>query len=88
MGKHRLAFVAFDSAKNEHAVAIADGGRSGECAIWARSTIRLTQSGSLWQSYVGNMSACIFATRLDRRDRDCIDNWRSSATSATSLRQR
>ena len=30
MGKHRLAFVAFDSAKEKHAVAIADGGRGGE----------------------------------------------------------
>ena len=30
MGKNRLAFVAFDSAKNKHAVAIADDGRSGE----------------------------------------------------------
>jgi transposase len=30
MGKHRLAFVAFDSAKEKHAVAIADDGRGGE----------------------------------------------------------
>jgi len=30
MGKHRLAFVAFDSAKNKHAVAIADSGRGAE----------------------------------------------------------
>ena len=30
MGKHRLAFVAFDSAKNKHAAAIADDGRDGE----------------------------------------------------------
>ena len=30
MGKHRLAFVAFDSAKEKHAVAIADDGRDGE----------------------------------------------------------
>src|SRR6185312_16209761 len=30
MGKHRLAFVAFDSAKNRHAVAVADGGRGAE----------------------------------------------------------
>ena len=30
MGKHRLAFVAFDSAKDKHAVAIADDGRDGE----------------------------------------------------------
>jgi hypothetical protein len=30
MGKNRLAFVAFDSAKAKHAVAIADEGRDGE----------------------------------------------------------
>jgi hypothetical protein len=30
MGKHTLAFVAFDSAKSKHAVAIAEDGRSGE----------------------------------------------------------
>jgi transposase len=30
MGKHKLAFVAFDSAKNKHAVAIADSGRGAE----------------------------------------------------------
>jgi transposase len=30
MGKNRLAFVAFDSAKEEHAVAIAEDGRDGE----------------------------------------------------------
>jgi transposase len=28
--KNRLAFVAFDSAKEKHAVAIADDGRDGE----------------------------------------------------------
>jgi transposase len=30
MGKHKLAFVAFDSAKAKHAVAIAEDGRAGE----------------------------------------------------------
>jgi transposase len=30
MGKDKLAFVAFDSAKEKHAVAIADDGRDGE----------------------------------------------------------
>jgi transposase len=30
MGKHKLAFVAFDSTKEKHAVAIADDGRDGE----------------------------------------------------------
>ena len=29
MGKHKLAFVAFDSAKAKHAVAIAEDGRDG-----------------------------------------------------------
>ena len=30
MGKHSEVFVAFDVAKKKHAVAIAEGGRSGE----------------------------------------------------------
>jgi transposase len=30
ISKHRLAFIAFDSAKEKHAVAIADEGRDGE----------------------------------------------------------
>jgi transposase len=30
MGKHKLGFVAFDSAKEKRAVAIADDGRDGE----------------------------------------------------------
>jgi len=30
MGKHSEVFVAFDVAKKRHAVAIAEGGRSGE----------------------------------------------------------
>jgi transposase len=50
MGKHRLAFVAFDSAKNKHAVAIADSGRGAEVRYLGEISIRLTRSGSLWQS--------------------------------------
>jgi hypothetical protein len=30
MGEYSEAFVAFDTAKTKHAVAIADGGRNGE----------------------------------------------------------
>jgi hypothetical protein len=30
MAKYKLAFVAFDSAKEKHAVAIAEDGRDGE----------------------------------------------------------
>jgi hypothetical protein len=36
MGKHKLAFVAFDSAKEKHAVAIADDGRDGEVPYLGR----------------------------------------------------
>ena len=50
MGKHKLAFGAFDSAKDKHAVAIADDGRDGEVRYLVRSTIRLTPSGSWRQS--------------------------------------
>ena len=64
MGKHRLAFVAFDSAKNKHAVAIADSGRGAE----------VRYLGEIDNSPDADMSVCIFATRLDRRDMGCIDN--------------
>jgi transposase len=50
MGKHRLAFIAFDSAKEKHAVAIADEGRDGEVPYLGESTIDLTPSASWWQS--------------------------------------
>jgi transposase len=46
MGKHKQAFVAFDSAKEKYAVAIADDGRDGEVRYLVRSTIRRTPSGS------------------------------------------
>ncbi len=38
MGKHRLGFIAFDSTKEKHAVAIADAIGMTKCAIWVRST--------------------------------------------------
>ena len=37
MGEHSEAYVAFDTAKLKHAVAIAEGGRGGELRLWARS---------------------------------------------------
>jgi transposase len=46
MDKNRLAFVAFDSAKEKHAVAIADDGRDGEVHYLGEIAIRPTPSGS------------------------------------------
>jgi len=38
-GKHRLAFVAFDSAKDKHAVPSLTTVAAGKCAIWHGSRI-------------------------------------------------
>jgi hypothetical protein len=40
MGKHKLGFVAFDSAKEKHALQLLTTGAIAKCAIWVRSTIR------------------------------------------------
>ena len=50
MGKHKLGFVAFDSAKEKHAVVIADDGRDGEVRYLGEIDNCLTPSGSWWQS--------------------------------------
>lgn len=41
MGEYSEAFVAFDVPKKKHAVAIAEGGRTGEVGLSARSRINL-----------------------------------------------
>lgn len=41
MGEYSEAFVAFDVAKKKHAVAIAEGGRTGEVRLAARWRIVL-----------------------------------------------
>jgi hypothetical protein len=40
MAKYKLVFVAFDSAKDKHAVAIAEDGRDGEVRYLVKSKIR------------------------------------------------
>jgi hypothetical protein len=44
MKKYSEAFVAFDTAKAKHAVAIADGGRTVRSGVLARSTARRRRS--------------------------------------------
>jgi hypothetical protein len=74
MGKHRLAFVAFDSAKDKHAVAIADDGRDGEVRYLGEIDNSPDAVRKLVAKLSRQFSSCIFATRLDRRDMGCIDN--------------
>jgi hypothetical protein len=75
MGQHKRAFVAFDSAKAKHAVAVAEDGRDGEVRYVGEidnspDAVRKLVT-KLSRQYVGN---CIFATGLDRRDMGCTDN--------------
>jgi hypothetical protein len=71
MGKHKLAFVAFDSAKEKHAVAIADDGRDGEVRYLGEIENSHDAVKKLVTSWAGVTSNCIFATRLVRLDMDC-----------------
>jgi transposase len=41
MAKYKLAFVAFDSAKDKHAVAIAEDGRDGEVRYFGEPIAKL-----------------------------------------------
>ena len=74
MGKHRLAFVAFDSAKEKHAVAIADDGRDGEVRYLGEIDNSPEAISKLAAKLSRQYGACIFATRLDRRGMGSIDN--------------
>ena len=49
-GKHKLAFVAFDSAKEKHAVAIADDGRDGEVCYLGEIDNSPDAVKKLWQN--------------------------------------
>jgi hypothetical protein len=56
MGKHKLAFVAFDSAKEKHAVTTADDGRDGE----ARYLGEIDNSPATWtMAPVGRAVCCL-----------------------------
>ena len=67
MTKYKLAFVVFDSAKEKHAVAIAEDGATAKSAIFVKSKIRPMLLRNSQQSCLGDTANCIFATRLGRR---------------------
>jgi len=51
MKKYSELFIAFDTAKKKHAVAIADVGREGEIGISARSTARRWGASGLVETF-------------------------------------
>ena len=82
MGKYSEVFVAFDVAKKKHAVAIAEGGRTGEVRFLGESrTVRCRSSGRSrgWRT---DTTGCMSALKLGRRDMGFIAKFRRSATIA------
>ena len=72
MVKHELGFVAFDSAKEKHTVAIGDDGRDGE----VRYLGEIDNSPDAARRLVAKLSRqyeCLHFC-YDRRDMGCIDN--------------
>jgi hypothetical protein len=67
MSKHKLGFVALDSAKGKHAVAIADDGRDGEVRYLGENDSSPDAVRKLVAKLSRRMSACIFVTRFDQR---------------------
>jgi transposase len=90
MAKYKLAFVAFDSAKEKHAVAIAEDGRDGEVRYFGE----IENSPDAVKKFVTKLSRlvdttdCTFATRLGRQGMGCTDSWWVLATFVMSLCQR
>jgi len=74
MAKCKLAFIAFDSAKDKHAVAVAEDGRDGEVRYFGE----IENSADAVNKFVTKLNRlmidCIFATRPARQGMACTDN--------------
>ena len=82
MGEYSEAFVAFDVAKTKHAVAIADGGRSGEVRFVGEIASSPAAVERLIRKLADRLASCISATRRDRPAMGCIARWWRSAMPA------
>ena len=74
MSKHKLAFVAFDSAKEKHAVAIADDGRDGEVRYLGEIDNSPDAVRNLVAKLCRQYERLHFCYEADRRGMGCIDN--------------
>ncbi len=82
MGKHSEVFVAFDVAKKKHAVAIAEGGRTGEVRFFGdveNSPLPIERTIKRLADRYERLHVCF---DLGRRDTGFIARFRLSATIA------
>jgi len=82
MGKDIEVFVAFDVAKKKHAVAIAEGGRTGEVRFLGdveNSPLPIGRTIKRWRA---DTIGCIFVLKPGRRDTGFIGRSKRSATNA------
>ena len=81
-GRYSEAFVAFDVAKSKHAIAIAEGGRTGEVRFLGdveNSPLPIERTIRDWQI---DTTDCMFALKPDQRDTGFIAKSKRSATNA------
>ncbi len=89
MGKYSEVFVAFDVAKKKHAVAIAEGGRTGEVRFMGDvennpAPIQRT----IKRLGLTDTTGCMSASKPGLRDTDSIARCRRSAMTAWGLLRR
>jgi hypothetical protein len=70
MGEYSEAFVAFDVAKIKHAVAVAEGGRTGEVRFLGEIENREIERGRS-RNWRAGMVGCIFALKRVRPGMGC-----------------
>ena len=66
MREDSVVYVGVEAAKAKHAIAIAEGGQSGEAAMSARSKRRRPPWSALCASWSAKIRGCPSATRLGR----------------------
>ena len=82
MGEHREVFVAFDVAKLKHAVAIAEGDRSGEVRFLGEIENKPAAIEQIIKKLASAMAGCTSASRPGRRAMGCAGRSGTSATTA------
>ena len=82
MGKYIEVFVAFDVAKKKHAVAIAEGGRTGEVRFLGDVENSPLPIERTIKRLADDTIGCIFVLKPGRRDTGFIGKSKRSATNA------
>ena len=89
MGEHSEVYVAFDTAKLKHAVAVAEGGRGGEVRFVGEIENRpATIEKMIARSWPAGTGSCTSASRRGQRDTGFIGRCRPWAMTARWWPQR